>query len=242
MKAGAVGVTSAAVGVAVVATVLAAGPASRESANSEQIHLSAIQAVGARLQTVKPALKPRIVWDPVTYDARRKKAMAGYARRHYGIRTWKLKHPRQIVLHYTAINSYSSIHNFFNDRTGLGPDGTKPESPGNCTHFVISKKGKIYQLAPLSYMCRATIGLNHVSIGIEFVELNSASRVLARPKQLRAGLRLVRWLQSLNGIKNSDVIGHRIANQSRFFIDNEGWKNDHIDWDLSQVRKFRTKL
>lgn len=192
--------------------------------------------------TAKKPPKPKLIWDPIRYDARRKKDMAGYSSRHYGKKTYKLSSPKVIVLHYTATNSYSSIHSFFNDRTGLGPGGSKPESPGNCTHFVISKTGKIYQLAPLEYMCRHTIGLNYTAIGIEFIELNSASHILNRPKQLKAGLRLVRWLQSTKGIKKANVIGHAMANKSPYFIEKKGWRNDHTDWSTRQVKTFRAKL
>jgi N-acetyl-anhydromuramyl-L-alanine amidase AmpD len=91
-------------------------------------------------------------------------------------------------------------------------------------------------------MCRHVIGLNHVSIGIEFVEERSANRILNRPRQVAAGHALVGWLQSRFGIATNDVIGHGTANRSRFFRDDRGWKNDHTDWQAAQLRRFRAGL
>lgn len=189
------------------------------------------------------APRPPIVDDPIPYPTKRKKQMAAYSWRHYRQLTWDLPSPKQVVLHYTVSPDYSSVHNWFaaNERAG-GNSGTRSESPGACTHFVVDKDGTIYQQAPLTLMCRHVVGLNNQSIGIEFVEMSSASNVLGRPKQVQAGLALVRWLQSQYAIGTKDVIGHATANKSRFFVDYEGWFNDHTDWNRGQVRAFRSQL
>lgn len=205
--------------------------------------MTATGPAAERLPTIAGAPRPTIVADPIPYGAKRKRQMAGYAWRHYRNRTWRLTTVRQIVLHYTVSNDYTSVHNFFsNNSRGLGPAGSKPESPGNCTHFVVAKSGRIYQQAPLRIMCRGAIGLNHRSIGIEFVEMRSANNILARKRQVRAGQALVRWLQAKYRVRSSDVIGHAMVNRSRFFVDYEGWHNDHSDWRTGQVRKFRRGL
>lgn len=36
-----------------------------------------------------------------------------------------------------------------------------------------------------------------------------------------------------------DVIGHSMANDSPYFKDLEGWRNDHVDWLRGDVRKLR---
>ena len=41
----------------------------------------------------------------IPYGKARKKQMAGYAFRHYGVRTWKLADPKVVVLHYTVSNT-----------------------------------------------------------------------------------------------------------------------------------------
>ena len=39
-----------------------------------------------------------------------------------------------------------------------------------------------------------------------------------------------------------DIIGHAMANDSPYFKDLEGWRNDHTDWLRSDVKKFRHRL
>jgi hypothetical protein len=38
------------------------------------------------------------------------------------------------------------------------------------------------------------------------------------------------------------VIGHAMANDSPYFVDHEGWRNDHTDWQRRDVRTFRHRL
>lgn len=199
---------------------------------------------GAKVRVaVVTAPRPPIVDDPIPYPTRRKRQMAAYSWRHYRQLTWDLQSPKQVILHYTVSPDYSSVHNWFaaNERAG-GNAGTRSESPGACTHFVVDKDGTIYQQAPLTLMCRHVVGLNSQTIGIEFVEMTSATNILGRPKQVQAGLTLVRWLQSQYAIGTKDVIGHAMANKSRFFVDYEGWFNDHTDWNRGQVQVFRSQL
>jgi N-acetyl-anhydromuramyl-L-alanine amidase AmpD len=193
---------------------------------------------------VEPVRPPAIVQKAIPYGPKRKKQMAAYAFRHYGVRTWKLADPKVVVLHYTVSNTASSPWNLFASNTpSPGPSGSKPERPGGCTHFIVDKDGTIYQLAPLTTMCRHAIGINHRSVGIEFVEMSSASNILNRPKQRAAGVKLVRWLQSTLAIRTKNVIGHKMVNDSPYFQEQvPGWRNDHTDWNASQVRQFRALL
>src|SRR5256885_16861287 len=46
------------------------------------------------------APKPAITQDRISYGAKRRAEMAGYAYRHYGVRSFRL-HPKLIVLHFT---------------------------------------------------------------------------------------------------------------------------------------------
>ena len=55
-------------------------------------------------------------------------------------------------------------------------------------------------------------------------------------------LHLVRWLQARYSVAKRDVIGHAMVNDSRFFRDHEGWRNDHSDWQLQDVRELRSRL
>ena len=194
----------------------------------------------AALSLVAP--QPAIVQSPIPYGATRRREMAAYSKRHYGVATSRLK-PRVIVLHFTAVNSYSATWNTFAaDTSNLG------EKPGTCSQFVIEKSGRIHQLVPLNVRCRHTVGLNHVAVGIEMVQETGPSsswadrQILHRPRQLHAALRLVRWLQARYHIAKRDVIGHSMANHHRLFKDLEGWRNDHTDWLAPDVRAFRRRL
>ncbi len=130
--------------------------------------------------------------------------MAAYARRHYGINTWRLINPHVIVEHYTASSSFSSAYYTFASDT---PDSELHELPGTCAHFVIDTDGTIYQLVSLGTMCRHTVGLNYTAIGIEHVGTSDAE-ILDNPRQLRASLALTLWLTQRFQIKLQNVIGH----------------------------------
>ena len=194
------------------------------------------------LQSKRGVPKPPISFDPIPYDRERKDQMAGYSKRHYGKREWRLK-PRAIVLHYTATGSYESVFNTFaSNAPSLG------ESPGVCAQFVIEKDGTIHQLTRLYVRCRHAIGLNHVAIGIEMVQEDLGGRnesthaILDRHAQAKAAVLLTAWLKQRYRIPMKDVIGHAMANGSHLFKDLQGWRNDHTDWRSSDVRVFRKRV
>ncbi len=187
-------------------------------------------------------VRPAIVQDPIPFGARRKNEMVAYSRRHYGDATWHLK-PRVIVLHYTDSGTYRSAWSTFaGDTASLG------ELPGTCAHFIVSQDGVIHQLVPTTVRCRHAIGLNQAAIGIEMVQVGGRSahwsdqQILHRTRQIRAVVALVRWLQATYGIATGDVIGHAMANGSRFFRDDEHWRNDHDDWLAVDVKQLRRML
>jgi N-acetyl-anhydromuramyl-L-alanine amidase AmpD len=190
------------------------------------------------------AAKPAIVQDPIPYGAARRAEMAQYARRHYGVASSTL-HPKLIVLHFTAsgAGSYPGVHATF---ASDAPNGG--ELPGVCAHFVVDQDGTIYQLVPLDLMCRHTIGVNDRAIGIEMIQSAGSSshwadqQILHRPAQIGSVLRLVRWLRATYGISKSNVIGHAMANDSPYFHDLEGWRNDHTDWQPEDVAQVRSML
>jgi N-acetyl-anhydromuramyl-L-alanine amidase AmpD len=166
--------------------------------------------------------------------------MAAYSKRHYGKREWRLRRHDQIVLHYTVTSSYPPVFNTF-----AANDPALGEPPGVCAHYVVDKGGTTYRLVRPSVRCRHTIGLNHRTIGIEFVQEGSPraeEAILSRGPQRRAGLRLAAWLAGRFGIRTGDVIGHAMANGSRFFRDRAGWRNDHGDWPKGPIREFRKRL
>jgi N-acetyl-anhydromuramyl-L-alanine amidase AmpD len=169
--------------------------------------------------------------------------MAAYSERHYGEREWRLRGPDAIVLHYTATAGYRSAWSTFESNApNLG------ELPGVCAHYVVKQSGTIAELVAPRIRCRHTVGLNHRSIGIEMVQEAGRGphwadrQILERRPQIRAALRLVRWLAARHSIRYADVIGHAMANDSRYFEDLQGWRNDHTDWLERDVRTFRKRL
>jgi N-acetyl-anhydromuramyl-L-alanine amidase AmpD len=210
------------------------------------IAILAAPAVGERDaedRAARGAPKPRIAEDRISYGDERRDQMAGYSRRHYGEAKWKLRDPDAIVLHFTAAGGYRAAWNTFDANTP-----NRGELPGVCAHYVVKKSGTIAELVPPRIRCRHTIGLNHRSIGIEMVqEAGRGShwadqQILDRRRQSNAAVRLVRWLQSRYAIETGDVIGHSMANDSPYFKDRRGWRNDHTDWLKRDVREFRKRL
>jgi hypothetical protein len=186
---------------------------------------------------------PRVVADHLTFGAARKAETAAYAERHYGTRTWRLD-PTLIVLHYTESDTYASARSLFEaDLPNRG------ELPGTCAHYVVDQDGTIHELVPPTVMCRHTVGLNQLAIGIEFVQSSTGhdsrwavQQVLGRTAQVASGVALVEDLQRRFSIGDGDVIGHAMANDTKGFRDLEGWRNDHNDWQQPEVAAFRRLL
>ena len=184
--------------------------------------------------------QPPIVQDPVPFGLERKRQTRGYATRHYGLRTHLLRDPKTIVLHYTASSTYSSAFNTF---AANAPDVEYGERPGVCAHYLIGKDGKINQLVSLRFICRHTVGLNHVSIGIEHVGTSDA-QVMGNARQLGASLKLVRWLQERYGIPTRFVIGHNESLRSPFYREDvkRFRGRTHGDFPREVARKYRSAL
>jgi len=163
-----------------------------------------------------------------------------YARRHYGIDDFRLRNPKVIVEHVTVTSSYRATWNTFAPDV---PDAELHELPGTCAHFVVDRAGKIHQLVSLRYMCRHTVGLNYTSIGIEHVGMSDA-QVLGDAKQMRASLRLTRWLQARFGIATKNVIGHAESLSSPYHRERVKRlrTQTHGDWAHSDMQVYRSKL
>jgi len=183
--------------------------------------------------------RPHIVWKPIPYGPVRRAEMADYAQRHYGIHSWRLS-PKVIVEHVTATSTFSSAYNTFSRD---GPDAELHQLPGTCTHFIVDRDGTIYQLVPLSVMCRHTVGLNYVAIGIEHVGISDA-QVLRDSAQMRSSLALTAWLMGRFHIALKNVIGHNESLTSPFHKELYAlWRNQtHADWNKPDMNIYRTRL
>jgi beta-N-acetylhexosaminidase len=201
---------------------------------------SAIQPTSG-LRAAAP--RPRIVWDPIPFGAKRKAEMTAYVRRHYGSfkrPTWRLTDPHVIVIHYTESPTFSSTYNTF---AADVPDPELHEFPGTCAHFVIDRAGTIHQLVGLGTMCRHTVGLNWTAIGIEHVG-DSDAEVLGNSKQLTASLRLVRWLRCRFHIQIKNVIGHNESLASPFHHEDLPAlrTQTHADFNRADMKIYRARL
>jgi beta-N-acetylhexosaminidase len=185
------------------------------------------------------APKPHVVWKPIPFGPQRKAEMAAYAQRHYGIRSWRL-HPKVIVEHFTGSDSFSSAWNTFAANT---PDPELGELPGTCAHFIVDRDGTIYQLVRLTVMCRHTVGLNYVALGIENVG-TSDGEILRDRAQLRSSLALAAWLVGRFHIRIRNVIGHSESLSSPYHRElYKPWAHQtHGDWKHLDMDVFRSKL
>jgi N-acetylmuramoyl-L-alanine amidase len=166
--------------------------------------------------------------------------MRAYARRHYGIDSFRLTRPRVIVEHYTASNSFGSAFNTFARDV---PDVELHELPGVCSHYVIDRDGTIHQLVPTTIMCRHTVGLNYTAIGIEHVG-TSDGQVLGDRRQLNSSLRLTRMLQGRYGIKTRNVIGHNESLSSPYHRERVARlrRQTHGDFRRASMQRYRRSL
>jgi N-acetylmuramoyl-L-alanine amidase len=196
-----------------------------------------VLALAVALAFVVP--KPHIVWKPIPFGAKRKAEMAQYAQRHYGIDSYVL-HPKVIVEHYTATTTFSSAYNTF---AADVPDAELHQLPGTCAHFVIDRDGTIYQLVPLTIMCRHTVGLNDVAIGIEHVG-TSDGEILNDAAQMRSSLELTAWLVQRYHIALKNVIGHNESLTSPYHKELYApWRTQtHGDWQHADMNVYRTRL
>jgi beta-N-acetylhexosaminidase len=185
-------------------------------------------------------LKPTIVQKPIPFGESRRAETASYAQRHYGIDTWRLRSPHVIVEHYTATATFAPVWTTF---AADAPDPELGEKPGTCAHFVVDTDGTIYQLVPLTTICRHTVGLNWTAIGIEHVGTSDAS-ILGNARQLRASLRLTLWLMARFHVSLPNVIGHAESLTSAYHRELYApWRcQTHGDWRHSDMVVYRRKL
>jgi N-acetylmuramoyl-L-alanine amidase len=176
----------------------------------------------------------------IPYPKRRKGEMAAYSKRHYGKREWRLLHPKVLVEHISVTRTTRQVwETFAPDR----PDPEFGELPGVCSHFVVSKKGRVFKLVPVSIRCRHTVGLNHVAIGIEHVGYRDGD-VLGNKRQLRHSLKLTQWIRCRFEIKLKNVIGHNESLSSPFYRElDPGFRGQtHADWSHRHMKTYRRKL
>jgi beta-N-acetylhexosaminidase len=184
--------------------------------------------------------RPRIEQTRIPFPPKRRDEMAAYAQRHYGLDTYRLTDPKVIVEHYTESADAQSAINLFSPDT---PDQELHELPNVCAHFVIDRDGTIYQLVPLTIMCRHTVGLNYTAIGIEHAGFSDAE-ILRNRAELTASLRLTGWLRCRFAIDVKNVIGHNESVSSPYHRENVASlrAQTHSDWSKADMDVYRRRL
>jgi hypothetical protein len=184
--------------------------------------------------------KPRIHHRFIPLPPQRRQETVAYALRHYGLRTATIADPRAIVEHYTVNDSVDATFDTFAPDL---PDVELHELPGVCAQFAIARSGAIYQLTPVTFLCRHTVGLNWAAIGIEHVGYGE-QEILDRPAQLNASLTLTRWLRCRYRIPVRDVIGHAESLSSSFHREDVAAlrTQTHDDWQPWAMRRYRALL
>src|SRR6187551_1288088 len=177
---------------------------------------------------------------PIPFGPQRKHEMAAYSARHYGERTWRLRHPQVIVEHMSQTSTAGAVFNTFAPER---PDVELGELPNVCAHFVVSSSGRIFQLVNLRTRCRHTVGLNWTAIGIEHTGYSDAD-VLGDRRQLSASLQLTRYLRCRFHIDQRNVIGHSESLSSPYHHERVASlrQQTHGDWSHSSMNVYRRKL
>jgi N-acetylmuramoyl-L-alanine amidase len=183
----------------------------------------------------KPTIRPK----PIPLTAQRRRDTVAYAQRHYGLTTSTIT-PRTIVQHWTANGSVSATWNTFASNAA---DPELGERPGTCAQFVIGRDGRIFQLTPIAFLCRHTVGLNWAAIGIEHVG-TSDRQVLGTAAQMRASLRLTRWLRCRSSIPVDQVIGHAESLSSPYHRERVKRlrTQTHGDFQPAAMKRYRARL
>ena len=145
-----------------------------------------------------------------------------------------------IVEHYTVTDTFHQVYDTFAPNV---PDQELHELPGICSHFVVDRDGAIYQLVSTKIMCRHTVGLNYIAIGIEHVGRSDA-QVLGNSRQMAASLRLTRMLQGKYGITTRNVIGHNESLSSPFHRERVARlrTQTHADFPKRAMDVYRRRL
>jgi N-acetylmuramoyl-L-alanine amidase len=224
-----------------------AGEISRRTARRHARAAAIVARDGLRVRVRRPRsrrglrrLKPKIFNWPIPYGPKRKRDMAGYSKRHYGQFEWRLKRVEHIVQHYAVTDSAQAIYNTFAPNR---PDVEYGELPGVCSHYVINDAGRIFRLVGLGTRCRHAVGLNYLSVGIEHTG-HSDAEVMGNARQLRASLRLSRWLRCRFELKARRVIGHNESLSSPFYRElvPRFKGRTHGDFRRATMIRYRRKL
>ena len=203
-------------------------------------HVGTMRVMAAPAKQPQTVPKPRIVWDPIPFGAKRKAEMKAYAERHYGIDSYESRAPAR---DRHPLHGHAELPG---DVQHVRPRHARPELhelPNTCAHYVVDQYGVIHQLVSINIMCRHTVGLNWTAIGIEHVGYSDA-QVLDDRKQMAASLSLVRWLRCRFHIEIKNVIGHNESLSSPYHRERVASlrHQTHSDFNHADMEVYRRRL
>jgi N-acetylmuramoyl-L-alanine amidase len=202
-----------------------------------RVLLIALAAAAAAPHATLPPPRPQITQARIPMPPARLAQLRAYNRRHYGVATARLRRPKLIVEHYTVSTTLSSPIAYWS----AWRSPVEGEFPKTCAHFIVDKDGRIYQTVSLRLTCRQALGVGYTSIGIEHVGMSDAE-VISDVAQMRASVRLTRWLQHRYRIPTRRVIGHAEVRASPFFRDRAPGGSAHVDMQPWVMQRYRAWL
>lgn len=188
--------------------------------------------------------KNTIIQKPIIFTDKRKALTREYIKTHYGKDVKNIEIiPKNIVVHWTAMMDFDKSFErlnpelLFSDRKDI----VKASALNVSAHYLVDRRGIIYQLMPDNMMARHVIGLNYSSIGIENVGGKDNTNEDLSPAQLEANINLINYLKSkYPSIKN--VLGHyeyRDYEKTALWLEkDEGYRTKKKD----PGKKFMSKL
>ena len=192
--------------------------------------------------------KNAIIQKPIIFTDKREQLTRAYIKTHYGINVKNIKIiPKNIVVHWTAVMDFEKSFErlnpelLFSDRKDIA----KASALNVSAHYLIDRKGIIYQLMPDNIMARHVIGLNYSSIGIENVGgKNNTSEDLTEA-QLTSNIALINYLKSkYPSIKN--ILGHyeyRNYEDTELWLEKDaGYRTEKKDPGKDFMHKIRVAL
>ncbi len=155
--------------------------------------------------------EPRIVDRPIDFGPERVALTKAYIETHYGRKVDDITiDPKIIVLHWTADTDLNRSFAMLKPQRlrGARTDIASAGALNVSAHFLVDRDGTIYRLMPENVMARHVIGLNYSAVGIENVGGEGNAKEDLTPAQVRANIRLVRYLKrKFPGIRY--LIGHQ---------------------------------
>ncbi|RUM64099.1 MAG: hypothetical protein DSZ04_03565 [Sulfurimonas sp.] len=194
------------------------------------ISLEKIKEANKRIKNMHT--KNSIIQKPIVFTDKRRQLTKEYIKTHYGFYVKNINIiPKNIVVHWTAMMDFNKSYErlnpelLFSDRKDI----VKASTLNVSAHYLIDRRGTIYQLMPDNTMARHVIGLNYSSIGIENVGGRNNTSEDLTASQLTSNIALINYLKDkYSSITN--VLGHY---EYRNYEDSELW--------LEKDKSYRTE-